>query len=205
MPLALHDRVGLDEEERAVVRARLGRQLENFAWHIERVTVRFDDVNGPRGGVDTVCRVKVVLRALPSIVAEARATDALVALGRAARTAGRTVRRALRRAGRSTPPARRRIARRHNVYVGTAARGVSATHRRAGYGATAARNTKRNTAGMTVALEDSRTTPSRKSTRKSANRAKAATLLERKAQRRPHRPAARATRARVERGPRGAE
>jgi hypothetical protein len=87
--------------------------------------------------------------------------------------------------------------RRRDAFVDTAAPGASASDRRAGYGATAARNTKRNTAGMQVTLEDSRTTPSRKSTRRSANRMKGATALERARQRAVHGPTARATRARA--------
>ncbi len=224
LPLTLRSRPKLDDAQRATVRQQLGRKLENFAQHIERVSVRFEDANGPRGGIDTVCRMKVVLRALPSVVVEERATTALIAAGRAAATAGRTVRRTLRRAGWSAPRAGRRSAarastvrsaprgkslpedqgslicrrvgraaanleralarpekRRRDVPIDTAAPGVSASDRRAGFGATAARNTKRNTAGMTAALEDSRTKPSRKSTRKSENRAKGAALLERNA------------------------
>ncbi|MEO8603793.1 MAG: hypothetical protein ABI629_14560 [bacterium] len=243
MPLALRCRMKLDDAERAEVRRQLGRKLENFAQHIERVSVRFEDANGPRGGVDAICRVKIVLRALPSVVVEERAVDALGALGRAAAVAGRTVRRTLRRAGWSAPRAGRggekpapagRVAprgailpddqgslicgrvgrgkanleralarpekRRRDVPVDTAAPGVNASDRRAGFGATAARNTKRNTAGMAAALEDSRTTPSRKSTRKSKNRAKGAALLERKAQLRLQTPIARATRNKALRG-----
>jgi len=39
------------------VRARLGRGLDPFTTRIERGTVRFEDVNGPKGGIDTVCRI----------------------------------------------------------------------------------------------------------------------------------------------------
>ena len=240
-PLALRSRLDLDEDQRATVRARLGRKLENFAGHIDRVSVRFEDANGPRGGVDAVSRVKVGLRALPSVVVEERDADPLVALTRAADAAGRAVRRALRRAGRSEPRAVRRAEKRRaiaphgvtgrdddgsligrrvgrgqanlelalarpekerrDVFVDTAAPGTSASDRRAGYGATAARNTKRNTAGMAVALEDSRTKPSRKSTRKSKNRARSATLIElNKAVLALHSPKARAIRAKAWRG-----
>ena len=241
IPLALRSRLDLDDDQRDTVRARLGRKLENFAGHIERVSVRFEDANGPRGGVDAVCRVKVVLRALPSVVVEERDADALAALTRAAEGAGRAVRRALGRADRSEPRAvrgaekrgaiaprgvtgrdddgsliGRRVGRgkanlelalarpekeRRDVFVDTAAPGTSASDRRAGYGATAARNTKRNVAGMAAALEDSRTKPSRKSTRKSKNRAKAATLIElNKAVLAVRSPQSRAIRAKASRG-----
>jgi len=41
-----------------------------FATSIERVMVRVQDANGPRGGIDQVCRTKVVLSGLPSVVFE---------------------------------------------------------------------------------------------------------------------------------------
>lgn len=109
-----------------------------------------------------------------------------------------------RRVGHAAANLERALARpekrRRDVYVDTAAAGTSATDREAGYGATARRNTKRNTAGMTAALEDSRTEPSRKSTRRSANRMRGGTALEHKAVTRSVSPKARATRAQVERG-----
>src|SRR5689334_23233735 len=57
-------------EERVFVRHKLTRRLNKFAESIERVSLRAEDVNGPRGGVDRVCRVKVVVRGLPSVVVE---------------------------------------------------------------------------------------------------------------------------------------
>jgi hypothetical protein len=57
-------------------------------------------------------------------------------------------------------------------YVDTAARGTSASDRRAGDVFTARRNTRARTTRAASTLEDSRTRPSRKSTRRSANRGK---------------------------------
>lgn len=88
--------------------------------------------------------------------------------------------------------------RRRDALVDTSLPGVSASARKAGQGATAARNTKRNTAGMTAALEDSRTSPSRKSTRRSTNRIKAATPKQRTTQLALHAPKAAATRAQAQ-------
>lgn len=83
--------------------------------------------------------------------------------------------------------------RRGNQPVDTAEKGRSATDRKAGYGHTARRNTKLNTAGMSYALEDSvQARPSRKSTRGSANRSKPASNLTRRQQRRTRSPQARA-------------
>lgn len=57
---------------RAYVRRKLGMKFRKFADSIERVSVRVEDVNGPRGGVDQSCRIKVALRGLPSVVFESR-------------------------------------------------------------------------------------------------------------------------------------
>lgn len=62
--------VGLTDESKAYVRQKLGRKLGKFARRVERASVRVDDVNGPRGGVDKRCRIKVVLSGLPSVVVE---------------------------------------------------------------------------------------------------------------------------------------
>src|SRR5688572_10062857 len=60
----------LDEDQRADVGRKLGMKLGKFAASVERVSVRVTDVNGPRGGVDQRCRVKVVLSGLPSVIVE---------------------------------------------------------------------------------------------------------------------------------------
>src|SRR6185312_10491107 len=62
----------LTGHDRTYVRHKLGRRLGKFAGSIERVSVRMEDVNGPRGGVDQICRIKIVLRGLPSVVFEAQ-------------------------------------------------------------------------------------------------------------------------------------
>ena len=80
-------------------------------------------------------------------------------------------------------------------FVDTALPGVSETDRKAGGGSTARRNTKKNLAGLTSALEDSaQDTPSRKSTRGSAGRAKRDGNLQQRAVRKLHSPKERARR-----------
>jgi hypothetical protein len=240
-PLAIRSRIPLEPAFRDLVRERLGRKLGKFATHIERVSVRFDDVNGPRGGVDTVCRAKAVLSGLPSLVVEERGADAREAFRDVAGALERAVRRAVGRAGRTAARPRRgrgaqreqaapapgvtprddagsligrRVGRgpealaralarpekrRRDAFVDTAAPGTSADDRKAGYGATAARNTQRRAPRATVALEDSRGEPSRKSTRKSAQRMRSASALERNESLQRQTPRARAERARVRR------
>lgn len=100
--------VELDEETRAGIRKRLGRKLGKFATSIERVSVRVEDVNGPRGGVDREARIKVVLSGLPSVVTSQRAETLEPAIVGALASAERAVRRAVQR--RRTEP-RKRVAR----------------------------------------------------------------------------------------------
>ena len=74
----------------------------------ETTTVRMTDANGPRGGVDHVCNVKVVLSGLPSVVVERRDASPRVVIDLALRTTAQAVRRSLRR--RRMKPLRRRHA-----------------------------------------------------------------------------------------------
>jgi len=87
----------LEEGDREYVRRKLGMRLGKFADSIERVSVRIDDVNGPRGGVDQVCRIKVVLSALPSVVFEARDASRRAAIDVAIDGTERAVRRSVGR------------------------------------------------------------------------------------------------------------
>ena len=83
---------------------------------------------------------------------------------------------------------------RRDAYVDTSRPGVSASHRRAGGTSTARRNTLKKTTRAAATLEDSRTVPSRKSTRRSANRGKPSHGKERTALAKAVAPSARAGR-----------
>ncbi len=87
----LHDR------ERLYIRRKLGDKLAKAASSIERVSVRITDENGPRGGVDQVCRIKVVIAGLPSVIVERRAATLVVAVDAAIRAAERAVMSTVRR------------------------------------------------------------------------------------------------------------
>ncbi|WP_438025249.1 HPF/RaiA family ribosome-associated protein [Sorangium sp. So ce233] len=252
-PLAVRTTgVEISPDVREYVRERLGHRLSKFATQIERVSVRLLDVNGPRGGVDTACRIKVVLSGLESAIAQEVAAGIREAVDRASHVVERAVSRAIRRsrpaaaprdgARRVAPPATRgsRLARgekaggrrskrrplpmpeggsligrrvgrgadnlaraaarpdkqRRDATVDTAQPGWSVTDRRAGGSSTAARNTKLNTAGASAALEDSADgRPSRKSTRRSANRQKQDDNLRRRQTRAASAPKTRAAKA----------
>jgi ribosome-associated translation inhibitor RaiA len=89
--------VDLDEDNRALIRRKLGMKLGKFAVSIERVTVRVSDTNGPRGGIDQVCNVKVVLTGLPSVVIERRDVALHAAIDVALRATEQAVRRSVNR------------------------------------------------------------------------------------------------------------
>lgn len=74
-PLVIHSASPVSEPFAARIRERLARAVGRHAALIERGTVRFEDVNGPRGGVDTVCRVRLVLSGMPAFVVSARGVD----------------------------------------------------------------------------------------------------------------------------------
>ncbi|HEX5058651.1 MAG TPA: hypothetical protein VFV99_04785 [Kofleriaceae bacterium] len=211
---------------------QLASRIGHAAGLIERVTVRFTDINGPRGGVDTVCRIKVVMSGRPSILVEKRAHAHDVAFARAVSAVGTAIERTRKKhqlhtgrrpgpSGTSRPHRPRRATRDEGeligrrvgrgpsalaralkrpekanraYYVDTAARGASAADRRAGGPFTARRNTLARTTRATATLEDSRTRPSRKSTRRSANRGKPSQMKERAAAAKLAMPHARASR-----------
>jgi hypothetical protein len=105
-PVHIRGREGdFDAGVREIIRAKLTRRLGKFADSIERASLRTEDVNGPRGGVDRVCRIKVVLRGLPSVVFEQRDLFLNSAVDLALDGAERGVRRALER--RRAKPLRR--------------------------------------------------------------------------------------------------
>ena len=56
------------DEDRDYIARKLGMKLGKFVAVIERITVRLSDTNGPKGGRDQRCQVKVVLSGLPSVV-----------------------------------------------------------------------------------------------------------------------------------------
>ena len=87
----------INKNERDRLRQKLGSKLGKFADSIERVSVRIKDVNGPRGGADQVCQIKVVLIGLPSVVFEAQDSSLDRAASKALGGIQRSVRQSLQR------------------------------------------------------------------------------------------------------------
>jgi len=99
-PLAVHAQgVPIHAPLEAYLHAKLGARIGKYAVHIERVTARFEDINGPRGGIDTECRIKVVLVSRPTILVSARGRDARRAFDAVLESVTRAVGRDLERAG----------------------------------------------------------------------------------------------------------
>jgi ribosome-associated translation inhibitor RaiA len=71
--------------------------LSRFADRIKSVTIRLEDLNGPKGGVDMNCRVNIQVLRHNEIALDVRDEGILAAIDRAAARAQRTVRRALDR------------------------------------------------------------------------------------------------------------
>jgi len=98
----------LDAADKDYVRRKLGRKLGKFATSIERTSVRVEDMNGPRGGIDKRCRIKVVLSGLPSVHVDERHHSVQAAMDRALAGTERAVRQAVqRRRMRPLKPRRR--------------------------------------------------------------------------------------------------
>jgi ribosome-associated translation inhibitor RaiA len=75
-PVAIRGGIAISPTVEDRVRRKLVRRIGHAAPLVERGTVRFDDINGPRGGVDTECRIKLVLSGRPSVQAQDRARNA---------------------------------------------------------------------------------------------------------------------------------
>lgn len=87
----------LTEALREYVARRLRFTLTRADEHVRRVSVHLGDVNGPRGGRDKRCRVRVMLRDRPDVVIDDVETDLYAAIDRAANRAGRCVARCVAR------------------------------------------------------------------------------------------------------------
>ncbi len=77
-------------------RRRAGFALDRFAERIRHVSLRFEDVNGPRGGVDKRCTVEAQGQ-FPPVVVSADAEDYFEVVSRALKALERTVARAVER------------------------------------------------------------------------------------------------------------
>ena len=87
----------IEDDDREQIGRKLGMKLGKFAASVERITVRLSDANGPKGGRDQICQIKVVISGLPSVVVEERDATFQRALDRAISSGAIAVRRSLQR------------------------------------------------------------------------------------------------------------
>ena len=95
--LSAVDRTDLRFRATAPGGGKLELRLGKFGHNVERASVRVGDANGPRGGVDKTCAIKVVLPRIPSVVATVQAASLKAAMDGALHAIARTVRRLLQR------------------------------------------------------------------------------------------------------------
>lgn len=93
------------------IERRLRFALSRFVGRIEKIVVFLHDSNGPKGGVDKVCRVLVKARGCGMIMAAVADADWITAVDRATTRIGRSVARQIER--------RRE---RHDLFTGIPAR-----------------------------------------------------------------------------------
>ena len=90
-------KIEIDAAMRAHVDRRLRFALGRFGERIVKVTVRFDDANGARGGVDKQCHIDVALRPSGNVLVEDVDADLHAVVDRAVDRAARAVVRDLQR------------------------------------------------------------------------------------------------------------
>ena len=87
----------LTDELRAHVEKRLRFGLNWARDEVDKVLIRFTDINGPRGGDDKRCQVRIPLSGMRDVVIEDTAEDLRVAIDSATERASRTLERRLSR------------------------------------------------------------------------------------------------------------
>jgi hypothetical protein len=211
-PIILKSRVKLAPSTEQLVRTRLAQHTSHVSALVSRCTVRFDDVNGPRGN-GARCRLEVVVSRRPPVLVEqgGRTPEEAFAkaLPRLTQLLERMVDRFRLRPARAAQAASPTAAAGGGVRAGAAptkaAPAKAAATKAPAAKAPAAKaavvsprrgrgNAKARHAGATVAFEDSATRPSRKSTRRGANHGKPSQGKERTAVAKAVTPSARARR-----------
>jgi putative sigma-54 modulation protein len=91
------DGVPVKEELREYVRRAVFFAIGRFVPRILSVSVLISDVNGPRGGVDKRCKIRIDMGPLGTVMAEDTDSQVRAAIDRASERAGRGLRRVMQR------------------------------------------------------------------------------------------------------------
>ncbi|MFO0817809.1 MAG: hypothetical protein U1A77_07705 [Pirellulales bacterium] len=97
MELEIHVSKGVAIARENNLDALATESFERFASHVRRVSLVISDQNGPRGGNDTRCILRVTLEGLPEVVVEETRETVEQAVGMALARAARAVARAVER------------------------------------------------------------------------------------------------------------
>ena len=79
--------IRLSARARLAMQSRISRNLDGLDHYVRHVTVTLEDINGPKGGEDKLCKVKFSLLGLPPVFVSTQESNAQgafhVALGSA--------------------------------------------------------------------------------------------------------------------------
>lgn len=89
--------VEITAEARESMELRLEKALRCLGRRIQKVNAFFSDLNGPKGGIDKLCRVVVHLKRQPSLVIEDRDSELSSLIDRVVDRVGQTATRLLER------------------------------------------------------------------------------------------------------------
>lgn len=83
----------LTEGLQAYAEERVCFGLDWARHHVRKIMLRISDINGPRGGIDKRCQLRIPLPGMRDVVIEDTDADSRVAIGRAVDRAARTLER----------------------------------------------------------------------------------------------------------------
>jgi putative sigma-54 modulation protein len=84
MEMRITGNVSISNALRNYTKRNLRMALSGAMGHINEIQVRLSDINGPRGGVDKLCGIRVVLRRVGVVFVRANSGDAYSAVDMAA-------------------------------------------------------------------------------------------------------------------------
>lgn len=87
----------LTEALKGHAQRRLRFALTSLDNYIQRVVIHLSDINGPRGGADKRCQIKILLDGMPPVVVKDTQVDLYAAIDRTADRARRTLVRKINR------------------------------------------------------------------------------------------------------------
>jgi hypothetical protein len=171
-PVVIRSSIPIETKIEDRMRRKLSRRIGHAAPLVERGTIRFEDINGPRGGVDTECRIKLVLSGRPSIQASDR---------------DREPENAFDRASAKVQHALARVRGKHGLTTGSKPRSSQRTHaptRSTARGEATPSRSGKPVERAPMKLKTARRAPSRKAVKAKAGRAKHRVGVQRAAKRR---------------------